>query len=191
MLVKGASNSRAVRVTEIFLRKAMQALRFALEIMYSIGDTVVHPLHGAGVIYDIEQRRIDGKLHSYYVFVIPYSGMRLMIPCEGCVRVGVRPLITREHANELIAALPDVESEPMPNWNRRYRENLENLKSGNHLLVAGVIKGLLIRDAGKGLSSGERDMLRLAKQILISELALATNTSFECTEEKVCTCLKA
>jgi CarD family transcriptional regulator len=105
--------------------------------------------------------------------------------------VGVRPLITREHAYELIAALPDVESEPMPNWNRRYRENLENLKSGNHLLVAGVIKGLLIRDAGKGLSSGERDMLRLAKQILISELALATNTSFEFTEEKVCTCLKA
>jgi CarD family transcriptional regulator len=159
--------------------------------MYSIGDTVVHPLHGAGIIDDIEQRRIDGKLHSYYVFIIPFSGMRLMIPCEGCVHVGVRPLIPEERADELMAAFSGIESEPTANWNRRYRENLENLKSGDLMLVAGVIKGLLIRDAAKGLSSGERDMLRLAKQILISELALAKKSSFECIEEQVCTCLKA
>jgi len=157
--------------------------------MYSIGDTVVHPLHGAGVIDSIEQRRIDGKLLSYYVFVIQYSGMRLMIPCESCGNVGVRPLMPPESADKLIEALPTIISEPTPNWNRRYRENMESLKSGNLMSVAGVIKCLLIRDAGKGLSSGEREMLRQAKQILISELALSKKTTFEIIEEQVCACL--
>ncbi|MDR0818185.1 MAG: CarD family transcriptional regulator [Oscillospiraceae bacterium] len=159
--------------------------------MYSVGDTVVHPLHGAGIIDGVEERRVSGVSAKYYVFRVPLSGMRLMIPTEGCGAVGVRPLIGAEKADELLAALPAVVSDATPNWNRRYRENLEHLKSGDLLAVAGVIKGLLLRDSSKGLSSGERDILRLAKQILISEIALSKSSTYEEIEEQVTLCLKS
>ncbi|MDR2531128.1 MAG: CarD family transcriptional regulator [Oscillospiraceae bacterium] len=159
--------------------------------MYSIGDTVVHPMHGAGVIDGVEERRVSGVVSTYYVFRVPLSGMRLMIPTEGCGAVGVRPLICEREADELLAALPSVVCDCTANWNRRYRENLEHLKSGNLLSVAIVIKGLLARDSSKGLSSGERDILRLAKQILISELALSKNSTYEEIEERVTDCLRS
>jgi CarD family transcriptional regulator len=146
--------------------------------MYNIGDTVVHPLHGAGVIDDIEERRVGGVTASYYVFLIPLNGMRLLIPADGCAAIGVRPLISEADAVRVLDALDSVEADVNANWNRRYRENIERIKSGDHLAVASVVKALLMRDNGKGLSSGERDMLRLAKQILVSELALATGIAF-------------
>ncbi|MDR3149323.1 MAG: CarD family transcriptional regulator [Oscillospiraceae bacterium] len=157
--------------------------------MYKIGDMVAHPMHGAGIIEAFEERRIDGAIHTYYSFRIPLNGMTLMIPCESDDCCGLRPIITVESADTLLAEIPNTKYEPTNNWNRRYRENLVNIKSGDLLQVASVIKGLLIREMQKGLSSGEREMLRLAKRILISEIAMAKSEDYDIIDAQITTAL--
>ena len=88
-------------------------------------------------------------------------------------------------ADKVIAAIPDIQVEKVSNWNRRYRENMLRLKSGNLLEVARVVKGLMLRDGERGLSTGERKMLHTAKQILISEIVLALGREYEAVERCV------
>ena len=75
------------------------------------------------------------------------------------------------------------------NWNRRYRENMLRIKSGDLMEVARVVKGLVIREGQRGLSTGERKMLHSAKQILISEIVLSQNSSYEDVEKRINTAL--
>ncbi|SMC39959.1 CarD family transcriptional regulator [Papillibacter cinnamivorans] len=153
--------------------------------MFSIGDKIVHPMHGAGVVDSIVQRKINGVSRDYYVLKIPVGGMLVMIPTASSVEIGVRPVMNREESEEIIAAIPGIEVDMTQNWNRRYRENMLRLKSGNLLEVAKVVKGLMLRDSQKGLSTGERKMLHSAKQILISEIVLAQNCSYEEIERRI------
>ncbi|MDR2359877.1 MAG: CarD family transcriptional regulator [Oscillospiraceae bacterium] len=147
--------------------------------MYKIGDMVAHPMHGAGIIEAFEERRIDRAVRTYYSFRIPINGMTLMIPCDEGEACSLRPIINAEQADAILAEIPNTRYEPTGNWNRRYRDNLISIKSGDLLQVASVIKGLLIRDIQKGISSGEREMLRLAKRILVSEIAMAKNAEYD------------
>ena len=103
---------------------------------------------------------------------IPVGGMVVMVPQESTDAVGIRAIVTPEEADEIIASLAGLTSEMTQNWNKRYRENMMRIKSGDLLEVARVIKGLLEREEEKGLSTGERKMLRAAKQIFMSELVL-------------------
>jgi CarD family transcriptional regulator len=141
--------------------------------VYNIGDSVAHPLHGAGVIDGIEERKIDGNIKRYYILKMPTGGMVVMIPMDNCDAIGVRPIVAADAAETLINAIPGLETDMTSNWNKRYRENMQKMKSGNLLEVARVVKGLTARDAEKGLSTGERKMLQSAKQILVSEIALS------------------
>ncbi|MDR0936915.1 MAG: CarD family transcriptional regulator [Oscillospiraceae bacterium] len=154
--------------------------------MYKIGDQIVHPMHGAGIIENVEQREIDGEKFEYFVFRMPSSGMSIMLPTDNCAAIGVRPVMPLEDARRLLYELSIVKSDMTINWSRRFRENLVKIKSGDLLEIAVVIKGLMEREKQKALSSGERDMLRLAKQIIISELALSTNTNYADMETEVC-----
>ena len=129
--------------------------------MYQVGDRVVHPMHGAGIIESIVQERLGGQLGSYYVFRMPSGGLTLKIPTGSC---GI---------------------DRTTNWNRRYRENLNRLKSGDLLEVARVIKGLMWRDREKGLSNGERKMLHSAKQILVSEVVLVEGHTYPDAEQRI------
>ncbi|MDR1588631.1 MAG: CarD family transcriptional regulator [Oscillospiraceae bacterium] len=153
--------------------------------MFSIGDMIAHPLHGAGVIDSIESREINGCVRQYYVLKIPIGSMVVMIPTETSDMIGVRPIIGCDEAETLIDAIPGIAVEITSNWSRRYRENMERLKSGNLLEVARVIKGLMLRDVERGLSTGDRKMLVSAKQILISELVLSQQTSYEEVETRI------
>lgn len=153
--------------------------------MFSIGDRIAHPLHGAGVITGIEQQRVNGVNRQYYQFQLPTGGMHVLLPVDHCDEIGIRPIITAEEADVLMSRLGGIETEVTQNWNRRYRENMLRIRSGDLLEVATVIKGLMIRDAEKGLSTGERKMLRSAKQILISELVLAKGRSYEEVEAEI------
>ena len=157
--------------------------------MYQIGDKVVHPMHGAGVIDSIVQRKVAGKLEEYYLLKLSVGSMTVMIPTGNTQEIGVRPILSGEEAKSLIQALENIEVDMTQNWNRRYRENMERLKSGNLLEVARVVKGLLIRENQRGLSNGERKMLRTAKQILISELVLAQSLPYETVEDNIDTVL--
>ena len=157
--------------------------------MYRIGDKVVHPMHGAGVIDSIVQRRVAGKLEDYYLLRLSVGSMTVMIPTGNTQEIGVRPIVSNEEAKDLLQALENIEVDMTQNWNRRYRENMVRLKSGDLLEVARVVKGLLLREGQRGLSNGERKMLRTAKQILISELVLAQSLPYETVEDKIDTVL--
>jgi CarD family transcriptional regulator len=141
--------------------------------MYEIGDKVVHPMHGAGVISDIVLGGADARVGDYYVLHIASCGMDVMVPVASCNEIGVRPVIDREKADEILASIDDIETDSSQNWNKRYRENMVRIKSGDLLEVARVIKCLVKREKERGLSTGERKMLHSARQILISELVLA------------------
>ena len=153
--------------------------------MYQVGDRVVHPMHGAGIIESIVQERLDGQLGCYYVFRMPSGGLTLKIPTGSCGAIGVRALSTSGRIREVLSAIPGLEIDRTSNWNRRYRENLNRLKSGDLLEVAKVAKGLMLRDARRGLSTGERKMLHSARQILISEIGLAQSISYQEAEDRM------
>jgi len=153
--------------------------------MYSVGDKIVHPMHGAGVVDGIEENRINGVTRTYYVMRLAYGGMTVMIPTENAADIGVRDIITPEAAKDLMVRMKDIHIEMTSNWNKRYRENMLRIKSGDLLEVAGVIKGLMARDSEKGLSTGERKMLHSAKQILVSELVLSCGGEYADMEKRV------
>lgn len=153
--------------------------------MYQVGDRVVHPMHGAGIIESIVQEQLGGQLGSYYVFRMPSGGLTLKIPTGSCGAIGVRALSTSGRIREVLSAIPGLEIDRTTNWNRRYRENLNRLKSGDLLEVARVIKGLMWRDREKGLSNGERKMLHSAKQILVSEVVLVEGHTYPDAEQRI------
>lgn len=150
--------------------------------MFQIGDKVVHPMHGAGIVESIVQKKVNGVMRDYYVLKLPVRAMVVMIPTANSEEIGVRPIVDREQADRVLAAIPDIQVEMTQNWNRRYRENMERLKSGDLFEVARVVKGLMLRDVEKGLSTGERKMLHSAKQILISEIVMCQSSSYEDVE---------
>lgn len=153
--------------------------------MFSVGDRIAHPMHGAGVIDCIVQRKINGAEKDYYVMKLPVGDMQVMIPVDSTEAIGVRPIVKPEEAEHILSSISDLEINMNTNWNKRYRENMTKIKSGNLLEVASVIKGLMIRDTDKGLSTGERKMLHSAKQIFISEIVLSESSSYEEIEKRL------
>ena len=157
--------------------------------MFQVGDKIVHPMHGAGVVDSIVQKKVNGVVREYYILKLPVGGMLVMIPTANSEEIGVRPVCEESEADRGLAAMPEIEVDMTQNWNRRYRENMTRLKSGDLLEVARVVKGLMLRDEERGLSTGERKMLHSAKQILISEIVLSQNTSYEDVEARINTAL--
>ena len=153
--------------------------------MFKIGDRIAHPMHGAGIIESIDEKKINGQVRQYYILKIPIGGIIVMIPIDNCESIGVRPIIKPDVADQLINSMPDIKPDMTQNWNRRYRDNMVKIKSGDLSEVASVVKGLMERDQQKGLSTGERKMLHSAKQILISEIVLSKNMSYEEIENKI------
>ncbi|MCF2596545.1 CarD family transcriptional regulator [Pseudoflavonifractor phocaeensis] len=156
---------------------------------FQIGDKVVHPMYGAGVLESVIQKKVGGVTREYYIMRLPERSMVVMIPVESSEEIGVRPVVDQDQANAVLAAIPGIQVEMTANWNHRYRENMERLKSGDLLEVARVVKGLTARDAARGLSTGERKMLHSARQILISELVLSKSLSYEAVERELDTAL--
>jgi len=141
--------------------------------MYSIGDKIVYPMHGAGVIESIEERLVLGKKQKYYVMRIPAGDMTVMLPEANCDEIGVRFIIDKSEALKVIESFRMHIPQEDNNWNKRHRENMIKIKSGDIYQVIAVVKELMLRDRKKGLSTSERKMLSSAKQIVISELVLA------------------
>lgn len=140
--------------------------------MYAIGDKIVYPMHGAGVIEAIEERVVLGKKQNYYIMRIPAGDMTVMIPEDMCKEIGVRFIIGRDEAGKVLEAFRDIPVVEDNNWNKRHRDNMIKIKSGDIYQVIAVVKELMLRDKQKGLSTSERKMLSSAKQIVISELVL-------------------
>lgn len=140
--------------------------------MFNIGDKVVYPMHGAGIIEAIEEKEILGNKKKYYVMNIPVGDMKVMVPMDNVQKVGLRDVIAKGAVSEVFNILQNGDEVENVNWNRRYRANMDKIKSGSIFKVAEVVRSLLLRERKKGLSTGERRMLENAKQILISELIM-------------------
>ncbi len=144
--------------------------------MFNIGDKIVYPMHGAGTIDAIEQKDILGEKQDYYIIKMP-GEVKVMVPISKAEDVGVRNIINKEEAGKVLEILEANETEMSNNWNKRYKDNMDKMKSGSIYEVADVVRNLSYKQKEKGLSTGEKKMLNNAKQILISELVLAEHAS--------------
>lgn len=141
--------------------------------MYAIGDKILYPMHGAGIVETIEEKEILGELRKYYILKVSWGEMKMMIPVDTSDEIGVRYIISHDEIDAVVGVLQADTSEMPGNWNRRYRENMEKLKTGDILQVAEVVRNLIRTERKKKLSAGEKKMLANARQILQSELVLA------------------
>ena len=145
--------------------------------MFSVGGKIVHPMHGAGVIQKIEEKRILGDVKKYYILKLPCNDMNVMIPVDSEQSVGIRKIVDEPVARKVIEFLRTESTQMDHNWNRRYRENMQKIKSGDIFEVAEVVRNLIRASREKGLSAGETKMLNNARQILISEIILSCDIS--------------
>ena len=152
--------------------------------MYNVGDEVVMPMHGAGKIDAIEERDILGQKQSYYILKMP-GEVKVMIPIEKADKVGIRNVIDKHSADKVLSVLEQDETEMNKNWNKRYRDNMDKIKSGDIYEIADLVRNLSFKQKEKGLSTGEKKMLTNAKQILVSELVLAEQSNKEEMEQMV------
>jgi CarD family transcriptional regulator len=143
--------------------------------MFSLGDKVVYPMHGAGVIETVEKKEILGEVKNYYVLKMPIGEMKLMIPVDNVNNIGLRRIIDNGLVGKVYEILKQGAVLNDSNWNKRYRDNMLKMKTGDIFEVAQVVRDLTYRDREKGLSTGEKKMLVSAKQMIVSEIALSTN----------------
>lgn len=148
--------------------------------MYNVGDKIVYPMHGAGVIVGIEERKILNESRNYYILRLPIKNMKVMVPVENAEEVGVRDILTKEDMDHILEVLKNEDDIEMPkNWSRRYRFNMDRIKSGNIDEIAKVVRALERIDSEKNLSTGERKLLSSAKQIIVSEMVLVYDKEVE------------
>ena len=144
--------------------------------MFNVGDKIVYPMHGAGTIDAIEEKDILGEKQNYYIIKMP-GEVKVMVPISKASDIGVRSVIDKAEAGKVLEVLEANETEMSNNWNKRYKENMEKMKSGSIYEVADVVRNLSYKQKEKGLSTGEKKMLNNPKQILVSELVLAEHAS--------------
>ena len=153
--------------------------------MFNVGDKIVYPMHGAGVIDSIEEKEVLGEKRQYYILKMP-GEVKVMVPTANAENMGVRSIIDKNGAKKVLSILEKGETPMSVNWNKRYRDNLEKMKTGDVYEVADVVRNLTFKQKEKGtLSTGEKKMLDNAKVILVSELALAENSSNDEIEQLV------
>src|SRR5690625_3750067 len=142
-------------------------------------------MHGAGIIEAIETKEVLDRMEQYYIMRMPIGDLRVMIPMSSGGDLGLREVIDAEGVQKVFEVLKADTTSMSQNWNRRYRANMEKIKTGDIFEVAEVVRNLAARDREKGLSTGERKMLENARQILISELVLAQDATEEQVEEQL------
>lgn len=151
--------------------------------MPKIGDIVVYPMHGAGVIEDIEECEIMGEHKSYYVLKLPMGSMKVMIPVDNAENIGLREVISEKELEEVVEVLKGKPEKSTGSWNKRFQANLDRMKTGDLKEVAKVARNLIKQDKDKRISSGEKRLMDLSKQILVTELVYAAHKDIEEAEK--------
>ena len=145
--------------------------------MYEIGDKIVYPMHGAGVVKDIEEKEIFDTTQMYYLMEIVSEGMEILIPVDKADEVGVRDIVTSDVIEKMLDSLEEPSDQMNGNWSKRYQDNMD------------ILKSLTLLDRKKGLSTGEKKMLTSARNFLISEMVLvqgrSKEESLQVIEEKI------
>ncbi len=150
---------------------------------YKIGDKVVYPNHGVGIIEQINFGVLNGRTEKYYMLKIYSSGLKVMVPASNAISVGLRPVIRNGETLKVLSFLEKGKPNSHHDWKHRFKENSERMRTGALIEVAAVLKSLVSLSRTKPLSFREKKMLERAKFLLISELATARNTSAETMED--------
>ena len=146
---------------------------------FEVGETVVYPHHGAAKIVEVADKTIRGEKKKYLQLKVAQGDLTIWVPADNVEMVGVRDVIDKKGVQIVYGVLRAEFTEEPTNWSRRYKANLEKLASGDVVKVSEVVRDLWRRDQDRGLSAGEKRMLVKARQILVSELALARKTDEE------------
>src|SRR2546427_3141437 len=162
----------------------LEVLSGGLSIMdYKIGDKVVYPNHGVGIIEQINFGVLNGSTEKYYMLKIYSSGLKVMVPASNAISVGLRPVIRNGETLKVLGFLEKGKPNSHHDWKHRFKENSERMRTGALIEVAAVLKSLVSLSRTKPLSFREKKMLERAKFLLVSELATARNTSAETMED--------
>jgi CarD family transcriptional regulator len=146
---------------------------------FVVGETVVYPHHGAAKIIEVGERTLRGETKIYLQLKVSQGELTIWVPADNVEMVGVRDVIDKKGVEQVFGVLRAEFTEEPTNWSRRYKANVEKLASGDVVKVSEVVRDLWRRDQDRGLSAGEKRMLVKARQILVSELALARKTDEE------------
>lgn len=149
---------------------------------FKLGEKVVYPNHGVGVIEQISYGYLNGKSERYYMLKICSSGLKVMVPQSNVMNVGLRPIIRNQQAGEVLSFLEKGRSNSHHDWKHRFKENSDRMRTGSLMEVAAVLKGLVALSRTKPLSFREKKMLERAKYLLVSELATVRNTTEQIVE---------
>ncbi len=149
--------------------------------MFNVGDRVVYPMYGAGVIESIEDRVIDGKNLTYYVLNISVGNLKIMVSRDKAEKGGLRAICAADEVRSIVNEAKPIEMSD--NWNIRYKDNMEKLKTGDLFKITEVFKTLILRERNKSLSSVEKKLMGTAKQIILSEIILSQNVDKPGAEE--------
>ena len=141
--------------------------------MYKKGDRIVYPLYGAGIIDELEDKDIDGEILTYYNLTIPVGNLTIKISAAKAESLGVRSILPKNSVLDELSSVLDFDVDMPDNWNLRYKENMDRIKTGALSQVAIVFRSLLIRERERGLSTAEKKMMTTTKQIILSELILS------------------
>ncbi len=150
--------------------------------MFKVGDKVAYPMHGAAIIKGVESETDHGEELSYFVLEPCLGHLKIKVPVAKIENLGIRYIVSENEADAVINNFISCDCTEEENWNKRYRDNLEALNSGNLYEIAKITKTLLLRDRKKSLSNAERKMLTNAKTVLISELIMSKNSTYDAIE---------
>ena len=139
--------------------------------MFNVGDKVVYPLYGAGVVEAVEDKLIDGVNANYYVLSVPVGNLRLTVSAARSEAMGLRYIHTKAEVKDIINRAEPITMSN--NWTQRNKDNMEILKSGDLFKIVGVFKTLILRERVRSLSSAEKKLLGTAKQIILTEIILS------------------
>jgi CarD family transcriptional regulator len=150
---------------------------------FHIGDKVVYPNHGVGIIEQISSRTIGESVENFYLLKIKSSSLKVMVPFHNVLTVGLRRVVKNGEIQKIVDFLEDGECDNNADWKYRFKENSERMRTGSLLEVANVLKALLVLNQAKALSFREKKMLERARYLLVSELAMAKNCEEPLVEE--------
>jgi len=145
-------------------------------LSFQIGDKVVYPNHGVGIIEQISSRTIGPIVQKFYLLKIKASSLKVEVPFNNVNSVGLRPVVKNGEVNKILGFLADGECDNNSDWKDRFKENSDKMRTGSLLEVAVVLKSLLLLARAKPLSFREKKMLDRARYLLVTELAMARNT---------------
>ncbi len=153
---------------------------------FRVGDKVVYPNHGVGIIEQVTSRAVDGGIpEEFYLLRIHSNASVVMVPTTNVKSVGLRRIIKRGDVEGLFKLLQDDFFEPESDWKGRYKDHSEKMRTGSIFQVAEVLRNLVYLSFKKSLSFREKRMLDRAKQLIVSEVATVRGLNEKSVEDQI------